>query len=232
MLATLLTLADSRLPAGGHAHSAGAEQAVTERVVTDLATLALFLRRRLATSGTVAAALSVRAAVAAAAAVGAAPAASALDRAAHVLAGLEDEADARMPLAATRAASRAQGRGLLRVGRAAWPSAVWDLLPRAPHQAVALGVAGALGGAAGPGVAVVAAYQSLVAPATAAQRLLGLDPVAVTSLLVSMTGAVHAVADAAAADAAAGVALPLESDVLAELLTAGHTPRKDKLFAS
>ena len=38
-LSTLLTLADSRLPTGGHVHSGGVEEAVTSRLVVDLATL-------------------------------------------------------------------------------------------------------------------------------------------------------------------------------------------------
>ena len=50
-LAALLTLADSRLPAGGHAHSGGVEQAVAAGLVTDAASLEAFLRRRLATAG-------------------------------------------------------------------------------------------------------------------------------------------------------------------------------------
>ena len=55
MTAALLTLADSRLPAGGHTHSGGVEQAIAAGLVHDPASLAGFLLRRLATSGAVAA---------------------------------------------------------------------------------------------------------------------------------------------------------------------------------
>ena len=55
MTAALLALADSRLPAGGHTHSGGVEQAITAGVVHDPRTLETFLRRRLTTSGRVAA---------------------------------------------------------------------------------------------------------------------------------------------------------------------------------
>lgn len=218
MLATLLMLADSRLPAGGHAHSAGAEQAVTDRVVTDEATLAAYLRRRLATSGAVAAGLAAAAA-----------ALTGLEREGlgAELARLDEEADARTPLAATRLASRAQGRGLVRVGRRAWPAPVWGLLPRAPHHAIALGVAAATGGASAHEAAIAAAYLSLTGPAAAVQRLLGLDPVAVTVLLAAMRADLHGLADAVV-----GADVPMESDVLSDLLTAGHTSRQDKLFAS
>lgn len=60
-LTTLLALADSRLPTGGHVHSGGVEEAVTSRLVVDLETLEAYLRRRIRTSGLVTA--SVAAAV-------------------------------------------------------------------------------------------------------------------------------------------------------------------------
>src|SRR5690349_4819497 len=99
MTAALLTLADSRLPSGGHAHSGGIEQAITDGLVRDPATLDAFLRRRLRTAGAVAAGL-----------------AAAACRSGDI-AWLDAEADARTPSPALRAASRQQGRGLLRVGR-------------------------------------------------------------------------------------------------------------------
>ena len=57
-LATLLALADSRLPTGGHVHSGGVEEAVTGGLVVDLATLRAFLRRRIRTHGLVTASLA------------------------------------------------------------------------------------------------------------------------------------------------------------------------------
>ncbi|MGX5657318.1 urease accessory protein, partial [Geodermatophilus nigrescens] len=58
MTAALLTLADSRLPAGGHTHSGGVEQAIAAGLVRDPASLAAFLLRRLQTAGRVAAGLA------------------------------------------------------------------------------------------------------------------------------------------------------------------------------
>ncbi|MYW17818.1 urease accessory protein UreF, partial [Streptomyces sp. SID2955] len=66
--AALLVLADGRFPAGGHAHSGGAEAAVKAGRITDAAGLEAFCRGRLHTAGLVAASL------AAAAALGADPA--------------------------------------------------------------------------------------------------------------------------------------------------------------
>ena len=56
-LTTLLTLADSRLPTGGHVHSGGVEEAIASGLLVDLPTLAAFLRRRIRTQGLVSASI-------------------------------------------------------------------------------------------------------------------------------------------------------------------------------
>jgi urease accessory protein len=211
MTASLLTLADSRLPAGGHTHSGGIEQAIAAGHVTDPGSLAAFLLRRLQTAGAVAAGL-------AAAACGGAD-----------LASLDAEADARTPSPALRAASRQQGRGLVRVGRRAWPSPVWDALPAAPHHPVALGVAAAAGGL-GPGdAAAAAAYLSISGPATAAQRLLAMDPLTVAAVTARLSPEVDAVARRSGHS---GEDLPADTDPLLDLLAELHTARRDRYFAS
>ncbi|MCW2948434.1 MAG: hypothetical protein JWR24_5151, partial [Actinoallomurus sp.] len=165
MDAALLLLADSRLPAGGHAHSGGLEPAATAGTVRDLATLADFLRGRLATTGLVAAGL----------------AAAACSRAGEpggrsVPGGwvaLDAEADARTPSPAQRRASRAQGRALLRAARAAWPHPVLEAVSAGgggggggsrgsgPHHPVVLGAATAVAGGTPEQAAEVAAYGSV-----------------------------------------------------------------------
>lgn len=235
-LAALLALADSRLPAGGHAHSAGTEQMVTEGHVHDEASLATLLRRRLATGGAVAAGLA--AAACAAALEGHGPGGSAHGRgpagatSAVALADLDDEADARTPAPAARAASRAQGRALVRVASLAWPSPLWAALPRTPHHPLALGVAAAVVGAGPRDAALLAAYLAATAPATAAQRLLGLDPATVAAVLAALGPAQEALADRAAAGAAAGRPPAAGVDPLTDLLTTRHATREDRLFAS
>jgi len=208
MTAALLTLADSRLPAGGHAHSGGVEQAIAAGVVHDPGSLATFLRRRLTTAGVVAAGL------AAAACAGADPAV------------LDAEADARTPSPALRAASRQQGRGLVRVGRLAWPSGSWDALPAQPHHPVALGVAAAAGGLTPRDAARAAAYLSVSGPATAAQRLLAMDPLTVAAVTARLAPEIDAAADSATGE------LPAPTDPLLDLLAEVHAARKDRFFAS
>jgi urease accessory protein len=215
MTATLLTLADSRLPAGGHAHSGGVEQAIAAGLVHDPASLEAFLHRRLVTVGTVAAGL-------AAAACRAAPdAASVTD--------LDAEADARTPSPALRAASRQQGRGLVRVGRRAWPSPAWDALPDRPHHPIALGVAAHAGGLGPPDAAAAAAYLSVSGPATAAQRLLAMDPLAVAAVTAHLAPGIDAVANRTCRD---NCDIPADADFLLDLLAEVHAAREDRFFAS
>jgi urease accessory protein len=222
MTAALLTLADSRLPAGGHAHSGGVEQAIAAGMVTDAGSLAAFLRRRLRTSGAVAAGL-------AAAACGADGA---------LLALLDAEADARTPSPALRAASRQQGRGLVRVGRGAWPSPAWDALPERPHHPIALGVAAAAAGLSRRDAASAAAYLSISGPATAAQRLLALDPLTVAALTARLAPEIDAVAESTTGpDSTTGThgpcdRIPAATDPLLDLLAEIHAARKDRFFAS
>ena len=213
--AALLTLADSRLPAGGHTHSGGVEQAIAAGLLTDPPSLALFLRRRLATSGAVAAGL-------------AAAACRAVDDAdpTTALAALDAEADARTPAPALRAASRQQGRGLVRVGSRAWPDPAWAALPAQPHHPLALGVAAAAGGLTPDDAAVAAAYLSVGGPATAAQRLLAMDPITVAAVTARLAREVDAVAGAAVHG------LPAPADPLLDLLAEVHTARTDRFFAS
>ncbi|MBE3010040.1 urease accessory protein UreF [Microbispora sp. NEAU-D428] len=229
--AALLLLADSRLPAGGHAHSGGVEEAVRRGTVTGTGDLARFLRGRLATAGLVTAALAAAGCELAASETAAEtapggvpgtaadsggadrelgatrdPGAPPADDAAHrvlLWRRLDAEADARTASPAQREAARTQGRLLLRTARRMWPSAALDTLARAvpegPHHPVALGAAAASAGCAPRQAALAAAYTSVTGPATAAVRLLGLDPVTVHRLLADLAPALDDAARAACA---------------------------------
>ncbi|WP_433511049.1 urease accessory protein UreF [Nonomuraea sp. CA-143628] len=292
----LLLLTDSRLPAGGHAHSGGTEQAIATGAVHDLTSLAAFLRGRLHTSGHVAAALA-----AAACALGEeisrtegsartrpetpgeSPTQSeALGRsraqpealsALWIL--LDAEADARTASPAQRAASRTQGRLLLRVACRLWPSPTLDDLTAGPnpghsvvlddlalavpnpHHPIALGAAAHAAGGSPEDAALAAAYHAITGPATAAVRLLGLDPVAVHGLLADLAPDLAATAsdttpsaltattasDTTASDLTAAASdatrygrlwaeLPARSAPALDLLAERHAGAKVRLFVS
>ncbi|MEU8054511.1 urease accessory protein UreF [Microbispora bryophytorum] len=284
--AALLLLADSRLPAGGHAHSGGVEEAVRRGAVTGAGDLARFLRGRLATAGLVTAALAAAACELAASETapvagrgtgtgtgpvtgpgtgpgtgpvtgpgtatdgggsadrdgqdcrdrrdrrelgaprdpGAPPPRDTADGV-SLWRRLDAEADARTASPAQREAARLQGRLLLRTARRMWPSAALDTLARAvpegPHHPVALGAAAASAGCAPRQAALAAAYTSVTGPATAAVRLLGLDPVTVHRLLADLATALDDTARAACASL--DDAIP-EDDEPEECGHQGHQP--------
>ena len=208
-LATLLSLADSRLPTGGHVHSGGVEEAVASGLVVDLPTLRAFLRRRITTQGL------VTASVAAAVHTGSLSAAAA-DR----------ETDARTPAPAARQASRAQGRGLTRLARRVWVDGEWDALGATPHLAVAAGAVGAASGMTPPHTALSVVYTTMTASATAAQRLLALDPGDVAALTFELSGLCDQTADLACKE------LADLSDPLLDVLAQRHNERERPLFVS
>ncbi|GHH55043.1 urease accessory protein UreF [Lentzea cavernae] len=200
---TALILADSRFPGGGHVHSGGLEEAAARGLVTDEPSLESFLRGRLAGAGLLAAGF------AAAAARG------------EDLGVLDAELDARTPSPAQREASRAQGRGMLRAARRAWPSDRLALLPRDPHQPLVIGV---LVGDAFE-AALTCAYLAVSGPASAAVRLLGLDPFGVNAIVAALP--VQDVATRACSE------LPALGSPALDLLAEAHLRREGvRLFGS
>ncbi|KAA6215048.1 urease accessory protein UreF [Streptomyces albofaciens JCM 4342] len=221
--AALLLLADGRFPAGGHAHSGGVEAAVVHGAVHDTDSLEAFCRGRLHTTGLTTAGL------AAAATAGVDP----------LL--LDDAADARTPVPALRTVARRLGRQMMRAVRATFPSADLETLaaqrPRGAHQPIVLGLAARAAGLTPLDAAYAAAYESTGGPATAAVRLLSLDPLDATRLLARLGRDTDAVATAAAQAAdrvtAEGIdALPSASSPLLDITGEQHAAWTVRLFAS
>ncbi|MFJ3905565.1 urease accessory protein UreF [Streptomyces sp. NPDC090025] len=219
----LLVLADGRFPAGGHAHSGGAEAAVKAGRITDAAGLLAFCRGRLHTTGLTSAAL------AAAAALGADPD------------GLDAAADARTPSPALRTTSRRLGRQLMRAARAAWPSPELDRLaaafPRGAHQPVVLGTTARAAGLGPEDAAHCVAYETVGGPATAVVRLLGLDPFQATAVLARLAPDLDETATRAAERARTALTdgldtLPAASAPLLDLTAEQHAAWPVRLFAS
>ncbi|WP_030316696.1 urease accessory protein UreF [Streptomyces flavochromogenes] len=217
--AALLVLADGRFPAGGHAHSGGAEAAVKAGRIKDAVGLEAFCRGRLHTTGLTSAAL-------------AAAAAHGLDPG-----DLDAAADARTPSPALRAAARKLGRQMMRAARATWPCPELDALatafPRGAHQPVVLGVAARAAGLGPEDAAHCVAYETVSGPATATVRLLSLDPFQATAVLARLAPAMDLVAEEAARAARQGVgALPAASAPLLDITAEQHASWPVRLFAS
>ncbi|MGW7384796.1 urease accessory protein UreF [Streptomyces sp. NPDC054794] len=221
--AALLVLADGRFPAGGHAHSGGAEAAVRAGRITGAANLEDFCRGRLHTAGLVAAS------IAAAAVLGLDPG------------ELDAAADARTPSLALRGAARRLGRQLMRAARATWPSTELDALagefPKGAHQPVVLGLTARAAGLGADDAAYCAAYESVSGPATAVVRLLSLDPFDAAGVLARLAGEVDRVVDQAVeAGRRASVdgvdVLPAASGPVLEVSAEAHAAWAVRLFAS
>jgi urease accessory protein len=226
--ALTLLLADARFPDGSHAHSGGVEQAVDQGVICDIAGLGDFLHGRLVTAGAVSAFAS--AAVSHQAASG------------GDLARLWSEADAevsaRLQSPTARTTSRRVGTALLRAGLAVVPGPIMSGLSqsagdRAPHAAVVFGAVGAAGALSPLDIAMTVAYSSIAGPASAALRLLGLDPFAVARLIAGLGPTIDTIAgDAAVAATRPLPLLPAFGSPLLDLLTEEHNRREERLFAS
>ncbi|MPZ81539.1 MAG: urease accessory protein UreF [Actinophytocola sp.] len=226
-----LLLADSRFPGGGHVHSGGLEEAAARGLVRAEDDLPPFLLGRLRTAGSLAAAF-------------AAAAAHCALRGANLWSTLDVELDARTPSAAQRSASRAQGRATARAASviptvdSGCGSPLRSLLaatPR-PHHAIVLGAVVGAGGGAPADASLAAAYLSVSGPASAAVRLLGLDPLRVNGIVAELAPVLRSVAASAAASAGLDPALlPAPGapglDLLAEEHDRHHR-EEVRLFAS
>jgi urease accessory protein len=230
----LLIIADGRTPSGAHAHSGGVEMAVAADRITDIATLQEFLRGRLSTVGRVSAAVA-----AASCRVGQ----GSDTQAANLLwDSLDAAVDARTPSAAQRRVSRTLGKSLQRLARQAFSGTSGDasvdrpvLLRAEPHHPIALGALCARAGGTPRDAAQVAAYQAVSGAASAAVRLLGLDPYAVTAVLVAMARQLDAVAAEAVADSAGAADfddLPACSAAVLDEDAERHQCAEVRLFAS
>ncbi|MGD0242858.1 MAG: urease accessory UreF family protein [Streptosporangiaceae bacterium] len=232
MNARLLLLLDSRAPAGAHHHSGGMEAAVMTGLVTDLAGAEDFCRTRLLTSARVGAAFA------------AASCRTFINERSSVpafLPLLDTEYEARIPAEATRRASRELGRGLWRLLRSfPWEADLATAFARcagpAPHHPLVLGAGVALAGGDEELAARAAALAACTGPASAAVRLLGLDPFAVQAMLARLAPEVDEIAVAAAATVLAATvppaSLPADGAPALDLLADYHLTAEVRLFAS
>ena len=216
----LLLLGDGRFPSGAHAHSGGVESACATGHVHDLPSLETYVRGRLATAGVVDATFTARAAACT-----------------DPWLVLDDAYDVRVLSPRVRSVSRALGRQLLRAGRQVWRDERLDLLyetaPVGVHQTGARGAVAAAARLDAVEAASCALHHLTSGLATAALRLLGLDPFLLTALLASLGEAMEEVASRAVATLDLPLdALPALGGPLAEILAEDHATWEVRLFAS
>ncbi|MFE5642535.1 urease accessory protein UreF [Rhodococcus sp. NPDC056516] len=215
-----MLLADGRLPTGGHAHSSGLEPALVGGLLQSQ--VPDFIRGRLETVGLVEAAATV------------------ITRRWAVSAGsageLEDisrELLARTPSAPLREASIQLGRGLARLASRLWPHhpAVQILmaLPGHPMRPLALGVFTAISGMDDLQAARSCLYDDAQTVASAALKLLPVDPAEPVEWLLRAASTIETVA--AVAVAVDGVTdIPATTGPLVEQWSLEHHARSRRIF--
>jgi|SRR5579862_349278 len=216
---TQLLLADGRFPSGGYAHSGGLEAACHDGLGAD--DVAAYVRARLYAVAAADCALAV---------------AASRETSVDPLLLLDEEATARVPSQALRAASQRLGSQLLRTASATWPDAA---LPRAYRVAststprpVAFGVVARAAGLDELELARVFLYDDAAAVAAAAVKLLPVDVLSTTRLLAELEDEVEKVALAAVALDLPPRELPSAFAPLYELRSLAHARREGRLFAS
>ncbi|MEO7448374.1 MAG: urease accessory UreF family protein [Humibacillus sp.] len=186
----LAMLADARLPTGSHAHSAGLEPAVLAGLTDGgrhLKDVPAYAATRLAT-------------------VTATEAGAAVVARHHWLLGHRDLRDveeawcARTASPALRAASRALGRGYLRLATSLWPEALNASFDRgaAPPRPVVLGVVAAVAGLPALSLARLVGYDDVQSIVSAALKLVPLDPAEGMRWVLALHPAIDTMAEAVA----------------------------------
>jgi urease accessory protein len=194
-----LLLADSRFPSGSYAHSLGLEEAVNG----GLTDVPAFIAARLRLVATADARFAVEA-----------------------RRGNDVEAEwcARCPSPVLRDAARRLGSQLLRSAATIWPVPILRL-PRP----LALGVVAAAAGLGDEETALLSLYDDAATVASAALKLLPLDPAVTAGWLAELA---PALADTARAVAGDDGPLPAPAAVGIELAAPVHRERRERLFAS
>jgi urease accessory protein len=135
-----------------------------------------------------------------------------------------------------RAASRQLGGGLARLLRSLQPEAAlpWARGGRpGPHHPLVLGAGISLAGGSPELAARAAALAACAGPASAAVRLLGLDPFAVQAMLARLAPGIDDCARRAAKDATGPPSsLPADGAPALDLLADFHFTAEVRLFAS
>ena len=217
-----MLLSDGRFPAGSYAHSLGLEQAIADGLGVDGVSDFVHARLRLVAEP------EARIAVAARRAASAEGVAGALR--------VDDEFCARCPSPVLRDSSRRLGAALLRSAASVWPVAAllehYRAASAATPRPVALGVVAAAIGIDDEQLAALALYDDAATVASAALKLLPLDPAHASRWVAQLAPWIEDAARAVAADARPLAAQPAPAALGLELAAAVHHDRSERLFVS
>ena len=236
--ATLLMLGDGRLPSGGYAHSGGLEQAIRQGWVTDVSDLKDFLRGRLHTTGLMNAAFAVSARHIVGdhrslAEVGDRPADTTVDETAESLTVLDAELCARTPAPALRTTGEWLGTLMLRSMQRIHPHPLLENLPKGLQQPLVYGAVGRALGLGAAETAAVVLHEAVTGPATAAVKLMSIDPFQAHGAILSLGEELDVAAEAAAAyELTSARDLPALSSPLSDFAAEMHVKDHVRLFAS
>ena len=209
-----LLLADSRFPSGSYAHSLGLEQAVAD----GLTDVPAFIRARLRLVAEADARFAVEA--------------RRVSGCERDLARLDAEWAARTPSPVLREAARRLGAQLLRSAATVWPGgaiATYRVASHGTPRPIALGVVAAAAGVADEDTALLALYDDAATVASAALKLLPLDPAVTARWLAELAPELAAAAARVTADDGP---LPAPAAVALELSAPTHLGSRERLFAS
>jgi len=214
-----LLLADGRFPAGGYAHSGGLEAACKEGLTGG--ELAAYARARLHAVAAPECALAV---------------AASRETELDALLLLDEEAAARVPSPALRAVSQRLGAQLLRTALVAWPETALPHAYRAASTStprpVAFGVVARAAGLDELELAHVFLYDDAATVAAAAVKLMPVDVLSTTRVLVELEEDLEQLALEAVSIDVPPRELPSAFAPLLELRSLAHGRREGRLFAS
>lgn len=219
-----MLLADGRFPAGSYAHSLGLEQAVGDGLQGSQVAGFIAARLRLVAEPEARLAVAARRAALRDGVVGAR--------------AVEEECCARCPNPVLRESARRLGGALLRSASAVWPPPDGALIEsyraasRCTPRPVALGVIAAAIGLDETALAVVALYDDAATVASAALKLLPLDPPHANRWVAEQAAWIERAARAVAADDRPLGEQPAPAAVGLELAAAVHHKRTERFFVS
>lgn len=216
-----LLLADGRFPAGTYAHSLGLEHAVACGLQDGQVPRFMSARLRLLAEPEARVAVAARRAAA--------------TGRSNDIAAVEAEWAARCPNPVLRDSARRLGAALLRSAALASPSALIDAYRAASFstpRTVALGVVAAAWGLGDEQVARITLYDDAATVASAALKLLALDPARASGWVADLAQRIDDAAKAIAADARPLTEQRAPAAVALELAASIHAERRERLFVT